>query len=442
MANNAPPDVEWYPPEIERGRQPDKARVIISGRTQPGSGVSIEGESVSNIRPSKSSPSEVIDSKRQLRIQCNAYQKPDMKSKSWGSLKKGALLQTLNTTGSWFKIKLPDGRIGFVSQPCFLPSESRAENFRPATSTSKMKIENRETYANADGFFELPMDLPQGLIQMPVMVVTPAKIEKTFLLSVEVNLVQDEIQMPNTKISTSKPPAASKKFRFWAGTGFTYQTYSQTSSGAKDLNFSTLQAPGIVARGGYWGDQWGVDFYFRNAPGKIEAAAPLTVQTNSYQWQTMEAKFLYQFERGSKSRLFGLPSQWQLRFGLQRHQIPFLNITNNVVAVEDLNLTMGTLGVGLLLAQESDWSYEFALGYQNPVAVQGPKDSFGVSSPFGYELQLGAAYKFAPGWRLGLFSYTQSVNYQYTLQNAAGAAGSGKQSLFYTTADLRLGYEF
>jgi hypothetical protein len=303
-------------------------------------------------------------------------------------------------------------------------------------------IESVETRSNSEGFFEVAMNLPQGLMQMPVEVTTPTNSQKTFLLTFDVNLVKDQIQM-KTKTSTSKPPAAAKRFRLWAGAGWTYQSLNQSAVGSSDLKFQTVQAPGIVARGGYWGERWGLDFYFRDAPGKIEADRPLTVQTDTYHWRTMEAKGLYQFDRNAKSRIFGLASQWQVRFGAQVHETPFVEIDpSNNVTLENNSFTMGTLGVGLLLGQEQAWSYEFALGIQQPVSAKGPGTNFKASSAFGYEAQLGAAYKFAPNWRLGAFSYTQSLSYAYEYQNLAGLLKTGKQNLFYTTFDLRLGYEF
>src|SRR5207253_7972134 len=136
--------------------------------------------------------------------------------------------------------------------------------------------------------------------------------------------------------------------------------------------------------------------------------------SDTYHWRTTEAKGLYQFERGPGSRIGGLPSQWQLRFGAGLQQIPFFDINNaNVVSIQESSLTMATLGGGLLLGQEQDWSYEFALGFQFPLSASGQGKSFSVSSPFGYEAQLGAAYKLAPNWRLGVFSYTQSLAYTY-----------------------------
>lgn len=432
---SAVPEVEWYPPEIEKGLTPEHAKVIISGRTNAGSTVKIDGNRITMIKENGNmmAANEAASSEeaRQMRMNCKAYEHPDLTSHVVALLKKGETYNTLGYSGSWIKVILPNG-VGFTSPPCFLPATA------PGNETS--------TRANFDGFFETSIELPQGLAQIPILITTPANTQKTFLISVDVkiNLNKNDTVKMNNKVSPNKPPAAAKNIRLWAGLGFTYQSDSQSTSGASDLAFSTVQVPGIIARGGYWGDRWGVDFYFRDAPGEIKAAPPFQIQSDAYHWRTMEVKGLYQFDRGPNSRLRGRPSQWQLRFGTQIHQIPFFEISNsNVVTIKDHKLTTATLGMGLLLGQEQNWSYEFAVGLQQPISSAAEGNStFKVSSPLAYEAQIGAAYKFAPNWRLGIFSYTQSLTYNYEFQNENGALTTGKQKLFNTTFDLRLGYEF
>jgi len=303
------------------------------------------------------------------------------------------------------------------------------------------KIENEKTRANSEGFFEVSLDLPFGSAQIPVSISSGEKLQKTFLLTFEISPVKEQIVL-NTPTSNKKPPAAAKKVRLWMGAGWTIQRYTQNILNGSDLGFQTIQAPGIMARGGYWGEKWGFDFYFRDAPGKIESDAPYVVQTSQYSWRITEIKGLYQFDRNAKSRIFGLASQWQLRFGPQIHQLPFLEVdAAQVVTLETNSFSMASLGVGLLLGQEQNWTYEFFLGIQRPLSASGPGESFKISSPLGYEAQLGGAYKFAPNWRLGMFSHTQSLSYSYEYVKA-GVPTSGKQSLFSTTLDLRLGYEF
>lgn len=441
-APSAPaPEVEWYPPEIEKSRFPERAKVIISGRTQPKSLIRIEGDSINVLTsPSTQSPEKFSDPtediERRLRGKCRVYEHPQINTRVIDILPKGAKVQTTEYTSTWVQVYVSKGA-GYVSQACFVPLKRAGRPGSPSVPRAPLKIESRQTKANAEGFFEIPMDLPEGINQVPIQVTNPLKIQKVFMISVDVSLRKNDIRL-NQKISRRKPPAASKKYRFWGGAGFTYQTYNQSLNGIPDLSFNTIQAPGIMARGGYWGDSWGLDFYFRDAPGKIEAGSPLKVDSGSYHWRTMEAKGLYQFRRGPSSRLLRLPAQWQLRFGSQIHTLPFLIVDSSQnVTIEEHGVTTATLGAGLLLGQERSLSYEFAAGIQRPISSSG----YRVSSSLGFEAQVGAAYKFAPNWRLGLFSYTQSLGFSYEYEKT-GVLKTGNQKLFHSTFDLRLGYEF
>lgn len=432
-----PPEVEWYPPEIDKGLKPDHARVIISGRTSPGATVRIDSSGITKLTDKGPAPAFPEDtgtkpSERQLRINCSAYERPNVKSRVLSTYRKDAKVEATEYSSAWMRVTTPKGPL-YVSRPCFYPVKG---------GTSGTPTETLGTRANAEGFFEMSVELTPGMTQIPILVLAPGKAVKTYLLAVDVSVKKDDIKM-NAEISRNKPPAAAKKIRVWGGLGVTYQSNDQITVGSPDLKFKTFQSPGILGRGGYWGDRWGIDFYFRDAPGKIEVDAPFQVQSDTYHWKTMEAKGLYQFQRGPASRIWGLPSQWQLRFGTQQHQVPFMDIDgSNQITVQDHKLTMMTLGVGLLLAEEQTWSYEFAFSPQIPLSSSAPGGTFSISSPVAYEFQMGAAYKIAPNWRLGIFSYSQSLDYTYKFQKPGENQKTGTQTLFYTTFDLRLGFEY
>jgi len=431
-AEAAAPSVEWYAPEIDASPIPEHAKVIISGKTLPGVTVRIDSASITKLNEGPGPESEGRPQERVFLSNCPGYERPNTKSKLVFNFRKDTKVNALVVAPGWVKV-LGTKKFAYASQSCFVPLKAGSGVFPPDTITVR---------ANAEGFFEIGLDLTPGLAQIPVTVVAPNKSAKTFLLTADVSLKKNDIKV-NTEISKNKPPAASKNIRIWVGSGMTYQSNQQTTAGAPDLAFKTFQAPGLMARGGYWGQQWGLDLYFRDAPGKIKADPPFQIQSDTYHWQTMEAKGLYQFPRGPASRIFGLPSQWQLRFGAQLHQIPFLDVdTSSFVTIQDHSVTMATLGVGLLLGEENAWSYEFAFSPQFPVGAQGVGGPFTISSTVAYEFQAGAAYKIAPNWRIGLFSYTQSLQYAYNYEKTAGTIKTGTQNLFYTTFDLRLGFEY
>ncbi len=331
------------------------------------------------------------------------------------------------------RVKIDGPNITFISEG---PS--------PTPEPGAKEVPSPVTKANELGYFEIAFDLPPGLIQIPVRIQSTKTNAKSFIITVDVSL--EKVAAMNTPISENKPPAAAKSIRVWLGAGTTYQKYSQTVGGVTDVSFVNLDSPSLLARLGYWGKRWGGDLFFRDAPGKIDAAVqPFTIASTTYHWQTIEARGFFQPARNSRSRMLGLPSQWQYFFGMQQHQMPFLDIdVFNVVSIRKHSLTMATLGAGILLGQERKWSYEAALNIQYPIAAAADGgNEFTVSSPLALDLKLGATYKFARNWRVGLFGYIQSHSYSFEFtKKASTTTTSGDQSLFYSTFDLHLGWEY
>ncbi len=422
-----PLDVEWYQPEVERGRVSGLATVIISGRTAPDMTVSIDGKNITVIKGA---------SKLAARHNCRLMATPGSKGKMEGSVRRGSKVDVLEESGNWLKVS-DGGKVGYVSKSCF-GSNLMNVNY----GGDKQNLTSPKTRSNSEGYFELAVHQPPGLTQIPIVVSSEKGESKTYLITFDISL--ENVRM-NTKVSKNKPPAAAKHLRVWLGVGSTYQSYRQTVAG-KNVSFVNMDSPSLLGRLGYWGDSWGLDLFLRDAPGRVDSASdPFTIESGKYHWLTAEVRGMYQVPRDSGSRLFGLPSQWQLFFGGQHHQMPFLDIDGlNNASIRKHTLLTATMGLGLLLAQERPWSYELLVDYQLPVSAAGEGgDEFSVSSPLAVDARLGATYKFATNWRFGAFIYTQSHTYKFKYTNKAlGSSTSGNQNLFYSTFDLHLGYEY
>ncbi len=105
------------------------------------------------------------------------------------------------------------------------------------------------TLSNSDAYFELSIDFPQGLIQIPIQVVDRNKLEKTFLITFDVSVKKAKM---DAQISKNIPPAAAKNLRVWFGLGLTYQKYSQTVGGVSNVSFSNFDSPSLLGRLGYF----------------------------------------------------------------------------------------------------------------------------------------------------------------------------------------------
>jgi len=297
------------------------------------------------------------------------------------------------------------------------------------------------TRTGSTGYFELSIKMRPGLAQVPIIVRWKNGKTRPFLITFDVKPKNVEM---SAKITKKLPPQAEKKLRLWAGLGSTYQSYSQTVQGST-VSFYSVASPSLLFRAGYWGPRFGVDAYYRSAPGTIKnVQQPFLLQNGSYSWQTIELRGLYNFPRSPTSRLFGVSSQLQLYLGLQDHATPYLDInTSNVVNLVTNTIFMGTVGLGIILARERDWSFEGYFDLQEPVYTSGSGgNTLSVSSVLAGDARVGANYKFAPNWRFGIFTYLQTHNYNFTYtNNTTNTVTSGNQSLFYSTFDLHLGYE-
>lgn len=454
QATTLPPlvTVEWYPPEIEDTDNPERALVILSGRTLPNARIQVDGENFTMVRaiptaaPSENTSGEETAAAPQTFTwqpvkNCKAYTLPHLNSKIAGEIKVGSRYKATDHSEDWIKVS-GGKREAYAPKSCFSLSKSPSGPSASANNkASSEKMASPQTTANLDGFFEVAVDSPRGLMQVPVLITAREGLQKTFLVTFDV--AANNVKM-NNEVSKSKPPAAAKSLRLWLGLGTTIQKYSQTVT-TSSVSFQNTDSPSLLARLGYWKNSWGFDLFYRDAPGKIDqATAPFQISSTKYHWKTTEARGHYQFERGEKSRLLGLPSQWQLLFGLQMHKMPFLSVDNlGNVSVLQNGINTAILGVGLLLGQERDWSYEFALEYQQPISASSSGGKFSVSSAVAYDARLGLNYKLNSDWRLGFFAYLQSHSYKFNFENSATATQvNGNQNLFYSTFDLHLGYEY
>jgi len=79
--------------------------------------------------------------------------------------------------------------------------------------------------------------------------------------------------------------------------------------------------------------------------------------------------------------------------------------------------------------------------YQYPISSgTNSNDSFTVSPIFAFDGSLGTVYSFGENFRLGLFWYGQYHYYKFSYSGSTSF--SGEQTLLYSNAELRLGFEF
>lgn len=106
-------------------------------------------------------------------------------------------------------------------------------------------------------------------------------------------------------------------------------------------------------------------------------------------------------------------------------------------------MTMATLGFEKKFPVSKKLRGEWMTRYQYPILVGTSSGSnFTVNPEFAFDGSIGGVYQYNESFRFGLFWYGQWHQYGFKYGPLDSTAFSGRQTLFYSNVDLRLGWEF
>jgi hypothetical protein len=223
------------------------------------------------------------------------------------------------------------------------------------------------------------------------------------------------------------------EFWVWLGIGAGYQYHEQdVPSITGGTSFQNINVPSVSAHAGFQGKRLGLDLSYRQLPGQIKSSKNITVVDGEYQWRTLSGEVLYRL------------SEWNLRVGVQHHSIPFM-VPDQVAG--DISVTSNTL---MMVSLGFDRSYqiserlraEWLMRYQHKI-LAGASDGaeFKVSPQFAFDGSVGGVYRITPTFRAGVFWYGQVQSYEFDY-DGSNIAMSGKQMLFDSNFEFRVGWEF
>ncbi len=231
--------------------------------------------------------------------------------------------------------------------------------------------------------------------------------------------------------------------RFWAwlGSGFSYVNYQQSIAerGALD-SASRNEMPGQYFEVGYVGENgYGGVLGYKSTPGEVLVDnAPLAEP--KYNWRTISLEG-FSLSR-SKFMIFGLPIYYGPRAGIQSHSIPYVFL-NSLDTLELRQNDMLTASLGMMAeAPRNRWRFHTYMRYQYPLtASSGSASEFSIKPKFAFDGLVGTSYYFSPQFKVGAFWYGQWHYYDFVYGDAS-ITNRGEQSLFYSTMDVRFGFEF
>lgn len=231
----------------------------------------------------------------------------------------------------------------------------------------------------------------------------------------------------------------------WAGVGINYVDYSQSINGVYQLTYDSIKAPTFyISSGMHLDDQWAVEGYYKYINGEIDNSSG-GQGVMDFDWNIISFEGLYKnpiknYKEGFLSNMF-LTHQLIWRVGLQQHVMPFLNLTNSFASTVDLiefKLLTAHAGFSYLFNSKNIWSYELILRYQYPILSS---SEFSITPSFAFDGSVSATYRWSKNISLGFFWYGQWQSFDYTYKNNS-ISSTGKQELFFSNVDVRIGYEF
>ncbi len=316
------------------------------------------------------------------------------------------------------------------------------EKLKPITSTISSK---RIPAQDASPVLTSPPPIPVAVRQEkpPLEKAAPlAQVHKALTSQKpEMKAEEAEISPPpqqeSSPVVTMKPTgrkALDPEFWLWGGIGENYQYYKQSvPSNAGSAEFQNITAPTLYLSVGAQGENFGAEFVHKETPGKMSAPAGSTITNGAYIWKSLSTEGLYRPD----------DSNWRFRFGVQSHSMPFMVYTPSLALldIKTNSLVMATLGFDRTYLISNKLRGEWQLRYQHPVTSGASSgDSFKLSPQFAFDGSVGVIYQVTDRFRLGMFWYGQYHHYRFDYSGSSNF--SGEQTLFYSNAELRAGFEF
>lgn len=250
---------------------------------------------------------------------------------------------------------------------------------------------------------------------------------------------------PATEQSVLKPEGlvndnwTRSEFWAWLGGGYNFTDYRQSIPGRGTLDFRNVIGPTRYFEAGISRKGLGGLFTYKENPGKI-MFDNASVDRDIYNW--MHYSLEAQIRARTPIILWNRPVIVGYRLGLQHHQVPFV-LLNGSDQLEQKTMKMDSASAGGLIQwSRANWNYYGLLRYQFPLVYSAEGSSrFKLNPIFAFDGSIGTSYDITKQWRAGAFWYGQWHQFDFTYSDGQ-VSNKGFQSLFYSTVDLRLGFQW
>ncbi len=387
------------------------------------------------------SPSKVFLCILVLFISCASYsESPAPLSVKWyqpqilRSIKPGyARVRLLGQTESNSSISFTTEKIPFVDKD------------NKVFKISKLEL-SKDSVIQVDktGAFEMDVDLPIALAQIPITIQAPDGRKKNFQLPLQVT-EDSAIVIDNASISSS--PYSRKQWGVWLGVGANLLVYDQTISElSTDIGYQSFKGPSYFAKFySVLSPAWAFQSTYNSSPGESTSSDAISVKQGEYNWVFYTAEVTYFPNHWKVSGRFSYLTEFGLQVGLQQHSLPFVfrsSSTDSTEATITTNsATLLSAGATMVIHTARQWFIESFLRYQYPL---NSGSLYNLNPELAFDGSVGFVHKLKSNLRIGGFWYGQLHKYNFTEgpDDFTGNAISGSQTLLFSNLELRLGYEF
>ncbi|OQW48947.1 MAG: hypothetical protein A4S09_13355 [Proteobacteria bacterium SG_bin7] len=232
-----------------------------------------------------------------------------------------------------------------------------------------------------------------------------------------------------------------KEFNFRLGIGGNYQKTMQKQEGANELSFQNIQFPSLTAAFGVEGRHLSGEIGYQTHPSSVtEAETPFTLVNGKINWNIVTADLFWRLRDRTNSKM-----GTKFRLGVQSHNIPFLSInTSNQVNLLQNNMFGLTIGYGSKFGDPQGWTYDAMFSYIYPISYDSSElKSFSLLPKLGLELNFGVSRRVSDLWFWGGRWCAQIQSHGFSYKNTAGTTNfNGEFSAFLSIFNIDVGYNF
>lgn len=225
---------------------------------------------------------------------------------------------------------------------------------------------------------------------------------------------------------------------FTLGAGLTYLTMNQNIDTFGSTNFSSLQAPSLLAEFGIDKANWSFTIAYQTVKGQVPSSQSTLVGKKDFSWNTLKVNYSYVIDPDSIAG-----SVLYLKVNIQDHSIPILSPASaSTVALSEYK--MQAVGLGLELQKDyGNWTLGADLNYQLPMAFSSRLPEFKLQNQFSFDGHLKAMKRISESMSAGVYWGGQSYQHIFHYYDSVNAqTASGTNNLFFSDLSAQLKWDF